>query len=258
MNDFEREWQKQLAAERKYIDERAKRGDSRLNSLLQAKVPAKLKFTLDEGFAKAFELVFAKGTGVIEKTYNRRDIERSSRVRRIIAENNPTKRALRDASQGSAVRKAKNTVLSGISGIGMGLVGVGIPDIPVFTVMLLKSIYEISLGYGYDYDKMDEKYFILLVIGTALRYGDEFKAADERVNYFIEHGAEPDAETIKTEVRIAAEGLSGELLYMKFLQGIPIVGAVGGAYDPIYIDRITRYASMKYNRRFLHDIKTRG
>ena len=258
MNDFEREWQKQLAAERKYIDERAKRGDSRLNSLLQAKVPAKLKFTLDEGFAKAFELVFAKGTGVIEKTYNRRDIERSSRVRRIIAENNPTKRALRDASQGSAVRKAKNTVLSGISGIGMGLVGVGIPDIPVFTAMLLKSIYEISLGYGYDYDKMDEKYFILLVIGTALRYGDELKAADERVNYFIEHGAEPDAETMKTEVRIAAEGLSGELLHMKFLQGIPIVGAVGGAYDPIYIDRITRYASMKYNRRFLHDIKTRG
>lgn len=42
-----------------------------------------------------------------------------------------------------------------------------------------------------------------------------------------------------------------------FLQGIPIVGAVGGAYDPIYIDRITRYASMKYNRRFLHDIKNK-
>ena len=73
----------------------------------------------------------------------------------------------------------------------------------------------------------------------------------------IEHGAEPDEETMKTEVKIAAEGLSGELLYMKFLQGIPIVGAVGGAYDPIYIDRITRYAAMKYNRRFLHDIKNK-
>lgn len=255
MNDFEREWQKQLAAEKKYIDERAKRGDSRLNSFLQTKVPDKLKHTLDEGFAKAFELIFAKGTGVIEKTYNRRDIERSSRVRRIIAQNNPTKRTLSDASRGSSARKMKNTVLSGVSGMGMGLVGVGIPDIPVFTAMLLKSIYEITLGYGYDYDAMDEKYFILLIIGAALRYGDELKAADERVNYFIEHGAEPDEKTMKTEVRIAAEGLSGELLYMKFLQGIPIVGAVGGAYDPIYIDRITRYASMKYNRRFLRDIK---
>ena len=153
--------------------------------------------------------------------------------------------------------KLKNTVASGVSGIGMGLIGVGIPDIPVFTGMLLKSLYETALSYGYDYDRMDEKYFILLLIGAALRSGDELKAADERVNYFIEHGAEPDEETMKTEVKIAAEGLSGELLYMKFLQGIPIVGAVGGAYDPIYIDRITRYAAMKYNRRFLHDIKNK-
>ncbi len=257
MNDFEREWSRQLAAEKKYIAEREKRGDSRLNAFLQTKVPEKLKDTLDTGFAKAFELIFAKGTGVIEKTYNRRDIERSSRVRRIIAKNNPTKRALRDAAGGSSAQKTKNTVLSGVSGIGMGLIGVGIPDIPVFTAMLLKSLYEISLGYGYDYDEMPEKYFILLIIGAALRYGDELRAADERVNYFIEHGAQPDEETMKTEVRIAAEGLSGELLYMKFLQGIPIVGAVGGAYDPIYIDRITRYADMKYKRRFLHDIKNR-
>ena len=42
------------------------------------------------------------------------------------------------------------------------------------------------------------------------------------------------------------------------IQLLMIAIAVGGAYDPIYIDRITRYASMKYNRRFLHDIKTRG
>ena len=94
MDDFERGWRRQLAAEKKYIDERSRRSDSRLNRFLQTKVPEKLKDTLDTGFAKAFELIFAKGTGVIEKTYNRRDIERSSRVRRIIAENNPSGRAL--------------------------------------------------------------------------------------------------------------------------------------------------------------------
>lgn len=257
MNDLEREWRRQLAAEKKYIDGRSKRSESRLNAFLETRVPEKLKETLDTGFAKAFELIFAKGTGIIEKSYNRRDIERSSRVRRIIAENNQTERALRDATRSSAAQKTKNTVLSGISGIGMGLIGVGIPDIPVFTAMLLKSLYEISLSYGYDYDDISEKYFILLIIGAALRCGDELKAADERVNYFIENGAEPDVETMKTEVRIAAEGLSGELLYMKFLQGIPVVGAVGGAYDPVYIDRITRYAGLKYKRRFLSDIKKR-
>ena len=77
MDDFERAWRKQLAAEKKYIDERSRRSDSRLNRFLQTKVPEKLKDTLDTGFAKAFELIFAKGTGVIEKTYNRRDIVRA-------------------------------------------------------------------------------------------------------------------------------------------------------------------------------------
>ena len=169
MDDFERAWRRQLAAEKKYIDERSHRSDSRLNRFLQTKVPEKLKDTLDTGFAKAFELIFAKGTEVIEKTYNRRDMERSSRVRRIIAENNPSERALNEASRGSYSQKLKNTVVSGVSGIGMGLIGVGIPDIPVFTGMLLKSLYETALGYGYDYDRMDEKYFILLLIGAALR-----------------------------------------------------------------------------------------
>ena len=115
----------------------------------------------------------------------------------------------------------------------MGLIGVGIPDILVFTGMLLKSLYETALSYGYDYDRMDEKYFILLLIGASLRSGDELKKPPtSELTISLEHGAEPDEETMKTEVKIAAEGLSGELLHMKFYRGIPIVGAVGGAYDP--------------------------
>lgn len=50
----------------------------------------------------------------------------------------------------------------------------------------------------------------------------------------------------------AAGCLSKELLYMKFLQGIPIVGAAGGAYDAIYMKKVVKYAELKYRRRFLH------
>ncbi|MDY3305164.1 MAG: EcsC family protein, partial [Clostridia bacterium] len=51
-------------------------------------------------------------------------------------------------------------------------------------------------------------------------------------------------------IRQAAGGLSKELLYMKFLQGIPIVGAVGGAYDAVYMKRVMEYTELKYRRRF--------
>ena len=52
-------------------------------------------------------------------------------------------------------------------------------------------------------------------------------------------------------IKITAAGLSKELLYMKFLQGIPIVGAVGGFYDAFYMKSITKYANIKYRKRFL-------
>ena len=42
---------------------------------------------------------------------------------------------------------------------------------------------------------------------------------------------------------------------MKFLQGIPVVGAVGGAYDIAYMKQISEYARMKYKKRFLKSRK---
>ena len=50
-----------------------------------------------------------------------------------------------------------------------------------------------------------------------------------------------------------ANALSRELLYMKFLQGIPVVGAVGGIYDFVYMNQINTYAKIKYYKRFLSD-----
>ena len=67
MKDYEREWSKQLAAEEKFLRDRAERQDSKLNRMLESKVPEKRQSTLDGAFAKAFELIFEKGTGAREK-----------------------------------------------------------------------------------------------------------------------------------------------------------------------------------------------
>ena len=87
--------------------------------------------------------------------------------------------------------------------------------------------------------------------------------ADEEVNQLIakNHGCDgsipvtDDAETSirekKEQMRLTANALSHELLYMKFLQGIPIAGIVGGVFDAVYLKRIADYADLKYRRRFL-------
>ena len=61
----------------------------------------------------------------------------------------------------------------------------------------------------------------------------------------------PEGFDLQAEIQKTAGLLSKELLYMKFLQGIPIVGALGGASDLIYLQRITEYANIKYKKRCL-------
>ena len=89
--------------------------------------------------------------------------------------------------------------------------------------------------------------------------------ADGEVNQLIaeNHGGDGsirmtgEAETSihekKAQMRLTAQALSHQLLYMKFLQGIPVAGVIGGAYDSIYLRRILDYVKIKYRKRFLTD-----
>lgn len=68
---------------------------------------------------------------------------------------------------------------------------------------------------------------------------------NQRINDFIEHGRLPAAYRQESRIEETAAILSNELLYMKFLQGIPLLGAVGGMYDAIYLQKVQNYASQK-------------
>ena len=61
----EKEWQRLEKKENAYLSKKIEKKDSKLNQLLQNKVPEKLQGTLDAAFAKAFSLVFEKGIGII-------------------------------------------------------------------------------------------------------------------------------------------------------------------------------------------------
>ena len=70
----EKEWKKLEKKENLLLARKAEKRDARLNQILQDKVPEKLQSTLDAAFAKAFTVIFEKGTGVIEKTYYMKNI----------------------------------------------------------------------------------------------------------------------------------------------------------------------------------------
>lgn len=251
----QKEWEKFVKKEQKYLDKQKEKKESFLNQKLEEKIPNKLQATLDAAFAKAFHLVFEKGTEIIEKTYRKDDIQKNYLINELTNELKQDRKSIRAFSKKAKSSGTKNLVMSGAAGIGMGIFGVGLPDIPVFTAMILKSIYEIAMNYGYSYETEEEQYFILLLIQGAVTHGEEMLSIDKEVNQYIDSSIWMQEKSREEMIQKTASYLSKELLYMKFLQGIPIVGAVGGAYDVVYLKQITEYANLKYERRFLEKIR---
>ena len=250
----QKEWENFIKKEQRYLDKQKEKKESFLNQKLEEKIPDKLQATLDTAFAKAFHLVFEKGTGIIEKTYRKDDIKKNYLINEFTNELKQDRKSIRAFSKKAKSSGAKNLVVSGAAGIGMGILGVGIPDIPVFTGMILRSIYEIAMHYGYSYETEEEQYFILLLIQGAVTHGEEMFSIDKEINQYITSFIWVQEKTKEEMIKKTASYLSKELLYMKFLQGIPVVGAVGGAYDVVYLKQITEYANLKYERRFLKKV----
>lgn len=248
---YQKEWERYIKKEKKYLEKQQTKKESILNQKLEEKVPGKLQETLDVAFAKAFHLVFEKGTGIIEKTYRKENIKKNYLINELTNELKQDRKSIRAFSKNAKGSGAKNLMMSGAAGIGMGVLGVGIPHIPVFTGMILKSIYEIALNYGFEYETEGERRFILLIIQGAVSRGGKMQSIDKTIDDYILNVEVPDDYDEQEQIEETAAGLSKELLYMKFLQGIPIVGAVGGAYDLVYLKQITEYANLKYKKRFL-------
>ncbi len=254
---WQRDWEQLLKKERRYIARHQRPRQPLLGDSLAGKVPANLQATLNKAFFKGFELVFDKGTGVIEKTYQKARQQDAHRVRRYAVSLRQDSRSIRAFARQARSASRKNLLLSGAEGVGLGLLGVGLPDIPLFIGVLLKSVYEVALSFGFAYESEAERYFILRLIETALYSGSRIEEQDAEINALIFRFSQSETEPIalKEQTRRTAEALSAELLLLKFVQGIPLLGVVGGASNMVFLRQVTDYATLKYHRRFLLEQK---
>lgn len=252
---YEKEWDALVRKETRYLKNNSEKQEFILNRKLEERVPDKLREKLDLAFYKGFHLVFEKGTGIIEKTYSKEKKAEAHQVDSHALKRSESRKNLRAFSRRSRLANTRNLAISLGEGIATGLPGIGLPDIPLFIGMILKSIYEIALSYGFSYDTDGERIFILRLIRTSLLKGPELETENDAVNRLIQGGIPGSCarDELSDAIRSASDTLSQELIYLKFLQGIPIAGVIGGLSDAVYLKKITAYASLKYYRRFLEE-----
>ena len=62
---------------------------------------------------------------------------------------------------------------------------------------------------------------------------------------------EVSEEDVHQQIRRTADAFAVDMLLLKFIQGLPVVGLLGGAANPLYYHKIIQYTQMKYKRRYL-------
>ena len=143
------------------------------------------------------------------------------------------------------------SIITTAEGVGLGVLGIGLPDIVLFIGYILKGIYETALKYGYDYDKPEERYLILKMMSAAIQKRHKWVEADIEVNDYLQAMVIPADEDIAEQIDQTADAFAMDMLVMKFIQGIPLVGAVGGLSNPYYFMKIMEYVRLKYHKRYL-------
>ncbi len=242
---------KYIAKQEKKIQKQAMASDKAWKNAIESIIPEKIYVNLRAAFATAFNIIFEKGVDVIEKTYSKDRLLKDFESQDSAVDSIQTRRELRKFRSNVSSSKRWKSIITTAEGVGLGVLGIGLPDVVLFIGFILQSIYEVALKYGYDYNKSGERVLILKMMSAAISRRDKWIAADLEVEQLLRDPGEPDIDAVQTQIGVTADDFALDMLVLKFIQGLPVVGVVGGLSNPVYYNKIMEYVRLKYHKRYL-------
>ncbi len=222
---------------------------------LESRLPEKVYAGLESAFCKAFSLVFQKGSPLLEKTFRKEAILADHRVSDDAVRRRGSRSELRYMKKSAGYANLGNLTLTTVEGIGLGALGIGIPDIVLFIATLLKGIYQTALNYGYSYESRAEQMLILKMMEASLAGGEDWEKLNTAVDNLLVHGPVPVSdEVFNQQLQQTASAFALDMLLLKFIQGLPVVGIVGGAANPVYYQKVMGCVQLKYRKRYLWQV----
>ena len=225
-------------------------------SSLEAKIPAKVYTGLESAFCKSFAVVFSQGRNVIEKSYNKENVKADHSIRDYALRVKGGRKEFRSMRKSAGRSDSVNMALTTVEGIALGALGIGMPDVLLFLSTVLKGVYETALNYGFDYTSKYEQLLILKMMQTSLSSSEDWGRLDRQVDeLFGSENCVISEHDFDAQINATASCFAIDMLLLKFVQGLPIVGIIGGAANPVYYNKILKYINLKYRKHYLLKLK---
>ena len=152
-----------------FLSRKAQELVSPLKEKVEEKIPQKAVDKsvemLQAAFEKSFDLVLEKGSDLIGKTCSEQKLLEQYEA---FANKPLSNWELSKLGAKAAARASANMVFSTVQGGLMGVFGIGLPDVPIFLAAVFKTLFEISLRFGYPYNTRQEQLYQMLVICAAV------------------------------------------------------------------------------------------
>ena len=224
---------------------------------LESRIPEKVYTGLESAFCKGFGVVFDQGRVIIEKCYDKGDLQADHAIRDFAVKMKGGRKELKQMHKSAKRSDLVNMAVTTVEGVGLGAMGVGMPDIVLFMGTLLKGVYETALSYGFEYESRQEQLLILKMMQTALSSGEYWVQRNVEVDEMLElETIDITDDIFMQQMKDTASAFAMDMLLLKFIQGLPVVGIIGGAANPVYYRKVMKYVQMKYRKRYL--LKQKG
>lgn len=247
-----RELLKLQLQEKKMMENALKAKPMNWKAVLEQKIPEKVYTGLESAFCKGFSLVFRQGRKLIELTYKKEEMQRQHALRDWKVKTAGSRRDLKQMRSSARRSDGINMAATTAEGIALGALGVGMPDIVLFLTTLLKGIYETATHYGFEYESRQEQYLILRMMEASLKTGRDWVRCNEKVDELLSEDAIALCdEAFQAQLERTASAFAMDMLLLKFIQGMPVVGILGGAANPVYYNKVMKYIQQKYRKRYL-------
>lgn len=187
-------------------------------------LPTLHRETLEMAFYQSLAFLMNPQEDILANFICREELEEKFHQLDRAVDHDPGFRALGHMEREAARLNNMDFSAAALEGLGFGTVGIGSPETVILCALMLRTLYETGLVYGFNIDHPWEK-----------------DLAD---------GITPEIDR-ERRMHTAAARMAGSMSLQKFVQGIPVIGAAGLFFNTAAMNRLQTLSRCVYKQRYL-------